>query len=206
MRAGRNQDTWPLEITLLGPVKASKQAGGSIRNRAFWGWDGWQDNVYFMCVLSDCFQLSCQFEDKPNIIAHFHEWQAGVGLILSRSRKLPVATIFTTHATLLGRYLCAASIDFYNNLDQVRDVFLIPSWVFKANPLPGSFLCTGLHYVLYFPSCVITYDWPRADWKVVSSREQEISYDSMILLSHHAVLHRNGCLYVMRQVLKLSGI
>ncbi|XP_010573729.1 PREDICTED: glycogen [starch] synthase, liver isoform X2 [Haliaeetus leucocephalus] len=63
-------------------------------------------------------QLSCQFDDKPNIIAHFHEWQAGVGLILSRSQKLPVATIFTTHATLLGRYLCAASIDFYNNLEQ----------------------------------------------------------------------------------------
>ncbi|XP_074758435.1 glycogen [starch] synthase, liver isoform X5 [Athene noctua] len=63
-------------------------------------------------------QLSCQFDDKPNVIAHFHEWQAGVGLILSRSQKLPVATIFTTHATLLGRYLCAANIDFYNNLDQ----------------------------------------------------------------------------------------
>nr|XP_009939291.1 PREDICTED: glycogen [starch] synthase, liver isoform X2 [Opisthocomus hoazin] len=63
-------------------------------------------------------QLSCQFDNKPSIIAHFHEWQAGVGLILSRSQKLPVATIFTTHATLLGRYLCAASIDFYNNLDQ----------------------------------------------------------------------------------------
>uniref|UniRef100_A0A8U7MEB6 Glycogen [starch] synthase n=1 Tax=Corvus moneduloides TaxID=1196302 RepID=A0A8U7MEB6_CORMO len=65
-------------------------------------------------------ELSCQFDDKPSIIAHFHEWQAGVGLILSRSQKLPVATIFTTHATLLGRYLCAASIDFYNNLDQNR--------------------------------------------------------------------------------------
>ncbi|XP_077791441.1 glycogen [starch] synthase, liver isoform X1 [Podarcis muralis] len=63
-------------------------------------------------------ELSDQFEDKPNIIAHFHEWQAGPGLILCRSRKIPVATIFTTHATLLGRYLCAASIDFYNHLDQ----------------------------------------------------------------------------------------
>uniref|UniRef100_A0A8C4VNM6 Glycogen [starch] synthase n=1 Tax=Gopherus evgoodei TaxID=1825980 RepID=A0A8C4VNM6_9SAUR len=59
-----------------------------------------------------------EFDDKPNLIAHFHEWQAGAGLILSRFRKLPVATVFTTHATLLGRYLCAASIDFYNKLDQ----------------------------------------------------------------------------------------
>uniref|UniRef100_A0A8U7MED2 Glycogen [starch] synthase n=1 Tax=Corvus moneduloides TaxID=1196302 RepID=A0A8U7MED2_CORMO len=62
--------------------------------------------------------LTAWFLKEVHIIAHFHEWQAGVGLILSRSQKLPVATIFTTHATLLGRYLCAASIDFYNNLDQ----------------------------------------------------------------------------------------
>ncbi|XP_075711749.1 glycogen [starch] synthase, liver [Rhinoderma darwinii] len=63
-------------------------------------------------------ELTDQFQDKPNVIAHFHEWQASAGLILSRFRKLPVATIFTTHATLLGRYLCAASVDFYNKLDQ----------------------------------------------------------------------------------------
>uniref|UniRef100_A0A7N8WN55 Glycogen [starch] synthase n=1 Tax=Mastacembelus armatus TaxID=205130 RepID=A0A7N8WN55_9TELE len=57
--------------------------------------------------------------DKPNIIGHFHEWQAGPGLILARSRKIPMATVFTTHATLLGRYLCAGNVDFYNNLDKV---------------------------------------------------------------------------------------
>ena len=51
-----------------------------------------------------------------HIIAHFHEWLAGVGLILARKRSLPLATIFTTHATLLGRYLCAGNVDFYNNL------------------------------------------------------------------------------------------
>ncbi|PNJ86765.1 GYS2 isoform 2 [Pongo abelii] len=56
--------------------------------------------------------------DGKHVIAQFHEWQAGIGLILSRARKLPIATIFTTHATLLGRYLCAASIDFYNHLDK----------------------------------------------------------------------------------------
>ncbi|XP_040006585.1 glycogen [starch] synthase, liver isoform X1 [Xiphias gladius] len=56
--------------------------------------------------------------DKPNVIGHFHEWQAGPGLILSRSRKIPMATVFTTHATLLGRYICAGNADFYNNLDK----------------------------------------------------------------------------------------
>lgn len=50
------------------------------------------------------------------MIAHFHEWLAGVALVLLRKRNLNIATIFTTHATLLGRYLCAGDVDFYNNL------------------------------------------------------------------------------------------
>ncbi|GFG38528.1 hypothetical protein Cfor_01198 [Coptotermes formosanus] len=54
----------------------------------------------------------------PRIVAHFHEWQAGVGLIALRTRHVDVATVFTTHATLLGRYLCAGNTDFYNNLDK----------------------------------------------------------------------------------------
>ncbi|BES87990.1 Glycogen synthase [Nesidiocoris tenuis] len=53
---------------------------------------------------------------QPKILTHFHEWQAGAGLIAIRTRKIDVATVFTTHATLLGRYLCAGKLDFYNNL------------------------------------------------------------------------------------------
>lgn len=52
----------------------------------------------------------------PRVVVHCHEWQAGVGLIALRTRHVDVATVFTTHATLLGRYLCAGKIDFYNNL------------------------------------------------------------------------------------------
>lgn len=50
------------------------------------------------------------------VVAHCHEWLAGVCLPLCRKRRLDVTTIFTTHATLLGRYLCAGLVDFYNNL------------------------------------------------------------------------------------------
>ena len=50
------------------------------------------------------------------MIVHVHEWLAGVCLPLIRRREIDVSTIFTTHATLLGRYLCAGSVDFYNNL------------------------------------------------------------------------------------------
>lgn len=41
---------------------------------------------------------------------------ASVGSILTKKRDLRVASIFTTHATLLGRYLCAGNVDFYNQL------------------------------------------------------------------------------------------
>ncbi|KAL0280825.1 UNVERIFIED_CONTAM: hypothetical protein PYX00_002005 [Menopon gallinae] len=57
-------------------------------------------------------------DQPPKIVAHFHEWQAGIGLIALRTRKIDLATVFTTHATLLGRYLCAGNTDFYNNLDK----------------------------------------------------------------------------------------
>ncbi|KAI8379281.1 glycogen synthase [Radiomyces spectabilis] len=52
----------------------------------------------------------------PAIIVHVHEWLAGVAIPLVKKRRIDVTTIFTTHATLLGRYLCAGSVDFYNNL------------------------------------------------------------------------------------------
>jgi len=55
-------------------------------------------------------------ENPPRICAHFHEWQAGIGLIMCRIWKIDIATVFTTHATLLGRMLCAGAQDFYNNL------------------------------------------------------------------------------------------
>lgn len=56
-------------------------------------------------------------DHKHTIVAHCHEWLAGVALPLCRKRRIDVVTIFTTHATLLGRYLCAAgNVDFYNNL------------------------------------------------------------------------------------------
>lgn len=58
----------------------------------------------------------CHLQMEHAVIAHFHEWLSSLGLVLCRKRAIDVATIFTTHATLLGRYLCAGDVDFYNNM------------------------------------------------------------------------------------------
>jgi glycogen(starch) synthase len=60
--------------------------------------------------------LALELGGKQPVIAHFHEWMAGVAVPRIAHLKLPVATVFTTHATLLGRYLASDSPEFYQHL------------------------------------------------------------------------------------------
>lgn len=50
------------------------------------------------------------------VVVHVHEWMAGTVIPEIRRDKLPVHTVFTTHATLLGRYLAMNAPDFYGHL------------------------------------------------------------------------------------------
>ncbi len=50
------------------------------------------------------------------IIGHFHEWMAGLPILDIKRDKMPVKTIFTTHATQLGRHLAINSPLFYAHL------------------------------------------------------------------------------------------
>ena len=52
-------------------------------------------------------------ENKDRIIAHFDEWTTGMGLLYIKSRLPQVGTIFTTHATSIGRSICGNGKDLY---------------------------------------------------------------------------------------------
>lgn len=52
---------------------------------------------------------------KP-IVAHFHEWMAALPILDIKRDKMPVKTVFTTHATQLGRHLAINSPLFYAHL------------------------------------------------------------------------------------------
>ncbi|MFW6362267.1 MAG: glycogen/starch synthase [Spirochaeta sp.] len=70
-----------------------------------------------------CLQCAELLPDRSPCIAHFHEWMAGlpIGLLRAMSDKLQpqnLRTVFTTHATLLGRYLAMQEVEFYENLTQ----------------------------------------------------------------------------------------
>lgn len=54
------------------------------------------------------------------VVAHFHEWLSAAGLFYIHSRKANVATVFTTHATTLGRTMTNANIDIYANISGIN--------------------------------------------------------------------------------------
>ncbi len=55
------------------------------------------------------------------LVGHFHEWMAGLAIPMIRRQALPVASVFTTHATLLGRFMAMGMDDFYEKLRSVND-------------------------------------------------------------------------------------
>jgi glycogen(starch) synthase len=59
-------------------------------------------------------------ENDLEPIAHFHEWMAGTAIPDLRREQIPIKTIFTTHATLLGRYLAMNDPNFYDHLPFVN--------------------------------------------------------------------------------------
>ncbi|MGB5415487.1 MAG: glycogen/starch synthase, partial [Polyangiales bacterium] len=57
-------------------------------------------------------------EQSPRrpVVAHFHEWQAGVAIPMLRKESWPGSLVFTTHATLVGRYVATGNPSFYDHL------------------------------------------------------------------------------------------
>ncbi|MDR0833603.1 MAG: glycosyl transferase [Candidatus Symbiothrix sp.] len=53
---------------------------------------------------------------SPNVIAHFNEWTLGVGLLYVQSHVPELATVFTTHATSIGRSICGNGKPLYGEL------------------------------------------------------------------------------------------
>ncbi len=51
------------------------------------------------------------------VVAHFHEWMTGAGLLYIKDKDLPVATVFTTHATVLGRCIAGNNLPLYKSMD-----------------------------------------------------------------------------------------
>ena len=60
-----------------------------------------------------------ELSKSRKVIAHCHEWLAGAALLYLKSRNANAATVFTTHATVLGRTLSGAGVNIYDSKAQI---------------------------------------------------------------------------------------
>ena len=55
-------------------------------------------------------------DPKARFVAHFDEWTTGMGLLAVKEHLPQVATVFTTHATSIGRSICGNGKPLYDQL------------------------------------------------------------------------------------------
>ena len=63
-------------------------------------------------------EISKIHNDKK-IVVQAHEWLSGATVLYLKKINSNVSTVFTTHATTLGRTLAGHGVDFYSHLDQI---------------------------------------------------------------------------------------
>jgi glycogen(starch) synthase len=69
--------------------------------------------------------MAVELKDKK-IVAHFHEWLSGAGLLYLKKKKCNIATVFTTHATMLGRTIAGHERNLYEllgNIDPEKEAY-----------------------------------------------------------------------------------
>jgi glycogen(starch) synthase len=107
----------------LASVKYQLWADHGIETPTGGGGDAWLIN-YVVCFAESVRRLlDAVVRHKPGgpgggapVLAHFHEWLGGLAIPMLRRQNVPVATAFTTHATILGRHVAGAVEDFYDRL------------------------------------------------------------------------------------------
>lgn len=60
--------------------------------------------------------IKFNLSSKDKVIAQFHEWMTGAGVLYLKKHLPQVATTFTTHATVVGRSLAGNNRKLYDNL------------------------------------------------------------------------------------------
>lgn len=81
-------------------------------------WD-YKESVLFGYVAGKVIESYCNYftSSSDRVVAQFHEWQTGSGVLYLKYKKIPVATVFTTHATVLGRCLSGNNLPLYDSME-----------------------------------------------------------------------------------------
>ena len=80
-------------------------------------WD-YKENVIFGWAAGKAIESfwSYNLQGTEKVVAQFHEWQTGAGVLQLKRSGIPVATAFTTHATMMGRCIAGNNLPLYDAL------------------------------------------------------------------------------------------
>ncbi len=85
------------------------------------GWD-YIEPVMFSSTCAEVIDATYQTLVQPldgKAVAHFHEWMCGAGLLAIKKLAPEIATVFTTHATVVGRSMAGSGVDIYRQMKHI---------------------------------------------------------------------------------------
>ncbi len=79
----------------------------------------YDESVMFGYTAGKAVESFCNFYNlsKEKIVAHFHEWTTASGLLYLKMNAPEIRTIFTTHATTVGRSICFNHKPLYDHFE-----------------------------------------------------------------------------------------
>lgn len=76
--------------------------------------------VIWARAVGELLQKICSFTQGKKIVVQFHEWLSANSMLYLKKVTAPIAAVFTTHATILGRTLAYNNINFYSDITSIR--------------------------------------------------------------------------------------
>lgn len=69
-------------------------------------------------IIESFYEFFITSQDK--VLAHFHEWMTGTGVLYLNNNVPQIGTIFTTHATVLGRSIAGNKLALYSKISEYK--------------------------------------------------------------------------------------
>lgn len=135
--------TWLIKgepVAILIDFQNYKNKTNDIK-KTLWDWykidslfasDDFNEPTVFSFSVGKLIEKICENNNGKKIVAQFHEWLTGAGLLYLNHNKVRVGTVFTTHATILGRTISSNNEELYASLEQINPIEKAKSFNIQA--------------------------------------------------------------------------
>ncbi len=83
------------------------------------GWD-FEEPMLWSTAVGKLVQAYLESGDQTKAVVHCHEWLAGFAILYLKKAKVKAGTVFTTHATMLGRSIAGTGMPLYSMLNDIN--------------------------------------------------------------------------------------